>query len=130
MALHCRQALLTHFTAYRHFRSTEDDHELVERGGLYGRTHHVGIGISADLCRSITEELLQLFVRGGGLAVLELYDVGVLHVLVDVAQGREEDVGITALFVQFGDGPIELVLAGHGQSEAMHIGLTLLLVTL
>ena len=54
----------------------------------------------------------------------------IYHVLVDVTERREEDVGIAAVIVQLGDRAIELVLARYRQGEAMHESLSLLLVSL
>lgn len=74
--------------------------------------------------------MLHLLIADARLAILQLYDVTVLHVLVDVTERGEENVGISSLGVKLGDRAIELILTSHRQSEAMHECLTFLLVSL
>lgn len=88
--------------------------------GLYRLSHDVAVCITAYLGRSIGKELLQLLISRVRLAVFQLNDVGMLHVLENVTKRTEEDFCIAALIIQFGDRTIESVLTGHRQSETMH----------
>ena len=53
-----------------------------------------------------------------------------LHILVYLTTGAEEDVGIAVLVVKLGDGTVEAALASKGKGESMHKSLSLLAVAL
>ena len=87
------------FLADHHFYSSIHHYELVEMGGLYGIPHNIAVGITGDLRRGHLKEFFHLLVRGARLAIFQFDDVGIHHVLVDVAKRGEEDVGIAAIIV-------------------------------
>ena len=102
----------------------------MQSGLLEGGADDVRCCITVDLCLRLLQELLDAGITRVRLGILQLDDVGVSYVLVDLALGRKEDVGITPLVVQFGDGAVELRLAGQCQGEPMDKGLPLLPVSL
>ena len=69
--------------------------------GFHGFVHDVAIGVAPYLGRSFLEEMIQLLIAGARLAILQFHNVGVFHVLINVAKGQQEDVGITAIVVEF-----------------------------
>ena len=71
-----------------------------------------------------------MLIAGARLAIFQFHDVGIFYVLIDVAEGQQEDVGITAIVVKFRNRTVELALARHRQSETMNVGFALLLVAL
>ena len=87
------------FLADHHLCSSIHNYELVETGGFNGISHNIAVGITGDLRRGLLEEFFHLLVRGACLAIFQLDDVAVHHVLVDVAKRREKDVGIAAIVV-------------------------------
>ena len=52
--------------------------------------------------------------------IFQFNDVRVLHVVVYLLKGTEEDVGIAVLIVKLGDGAVEPAQARKGKGEAMH----------
>lgn len=74
--------------------------------------------------------MVQLLIAGAWLAIFQFHDVGIFYVLIDVAEGQQEDVGITAIVVKFRNRTVELALARHRQSETMNVGFAFLLVAL
>ena len=69
--------------------------------GLHGFAHDVAIGVAPYLGRSFLEEMIQLLIAGARLAIFQFHDVGIFQVLINVAKGQQEDVGITAVVVEF-----------------------------
>ena len=68
---------------------------------LHGFAHDVAIGVAPYLGRSFLEEMVQLFIADARLAILQLHDVGIFQLIINVAKGQHEDVGITAVVVEF-----------------------------
>ena len=88
------------------------------------------LGIAAHLSLCLLHGRLDLRLRGMTLQVLQLDDIGVLHVGINLMERTQEDVGIAVLVVQLGDGTVEAALARQGKGVAMHEGFPLLAVTL
>ena len=77
--------------------------------------------------------LLELFYMRSGilrLGILELYNVGMLHIAEVVNKRTEEDIGIAFLGVLFGYRTVELVVASHGKRESVHEIFSLLMISL
>ena len=68
---------------------------------LHGFAHDVAIGVAPYLGRSFLDEMVQQFIAGARLAIFQFHDVGIFHVLINVAERQQEDVGITAVVVEF-----------------------------
>ena len=79
----------------------------MERSGaylLYG-VHCVGIAAYLGFC--LLNGGSHLGVCRLAVEIFQFNDVGVLHVVVYLLKGTEEDVGIAVLVVKFGDWTIE-----------------------
>ena len=79
-----------------------------------------GVGIAAYLGFCLLDGRSYLGVCRLAVEIFQFNDVGVLHVVVYLLKGTEEDVGIAVLIVKFGDGTIEPAHARQGKGEAMH----------
>lgn len=92
---------LFYFLAHRHLCSPVNHNELMKLRDLHGFAYDVAIGVAPYLGRSFLEEMIQLLIAGARLAIFQFHDVGIFHVLINVAKGQQEDVGITAVVVEF-----------------------------
>ena len=54
---------------------------------LYRFAHDVAIGVAPYLSRGFLEEMVQLLIAGARLTIFQLHDVGIFHVLINVAEG-------------------------------------------
>ena len=84
---------------------------------LFG-VHSVGIAAYLGFC--LLDGGSHLGVCRLAVEIFQFNDVRVLHVVVYLLKGTEEDVGIAVLIVKFGDGTIEPAQARKGKGEAMH----------
>ena len=119
----------THLLTYDHLNASIDDDDLVETGMPDVVVHIDRAGIAAHLGLCLLSGNLYLRIRRMALQVFQLDDIRVLHIRENLMARTEEDVGITTLIVQFGDGTVVATLAGQGKGVAMHEGLALLTVT-
>ena len=55
--------------------------------GFYRFAHDVAIGVAPYLSRGFLEEMVQLLIAGARLTIFQLHDVGIFHVLINVAEG-------------------------------------------
>ena len=84
---------------------------------LYG-VHCVGIAAYLGFC--LFDGGSHLGVCSLAVEIFQFNDVGVLHVVVYLLKGTEEDVGIAVLIVKFGDGAVKPAHARQGKGVAMH----------
>ena len=115
---------------YDHLHASIDDDDLVETGMADVVVHIDRVGIAAHLGLCLLGGNLNLGIRRMALQVFQLNDIRMLHIRENLMARTEENVGITTLIVQFGDGTVEAALAGQGKGIAMHESLALLPVTL
>ena len=88
------------------------------------------VGIPAYLPPRLFCRFLRLAVGRAALQILEFDDVRVLHVREHLVSRPQEDVGISRLVVEFGDGAVEMALAGEGESVSVNERLAFLPVSL
>ena len=103
---------------------------LVEGGVPDVVVHVYRIGIAAHLRLGLIYGCLYLQLGCAALQILQLYDIGMFHILEYLATRTEEDIGIAVLVVKLGDRTIKAALAGEGKGLAMHESLSLLPIPL
>ena len=125
-----RLHLLAYHHLHLHLHPPIYHHNLVQRGVLHGVPHHFAVGIPVGLGDACLAELFHRFVTLFSFGIFQFDDVAVLHVLIDVGKGHEEEVGISLLGVLLGHGAIEAVWGSHGEGETMYERFSFLLVPL